>query len=168
MSERTEERTRERESTVEQSGDGPDLGVDLGMTTSESTTASKSTTADESSGGKLFSARALLYAFVAVGAGMFLGGLIPLIPFTSILGVALGGFVYGLLASQRRYLEVALAGGLSAGVAGLLSFLPQAVLFQGFDGTMLFAIAGGIGLLLAVVGHYFGRDLRDGLTKELP
>jgi hypothetical protein len=33
--------------------------------------------------------------------------------------------------------------------------------------TRLFAIAAGIGLLLAVIGHYFGRDLRDGLTRDL-
>jgi len=164
MAERTEERTRDADAS------GNDLGVDVGATEStdgdvavgKSRTAEASTTDD---GGSYFSLRALLFAFGAVGGGMVLGGLIPLVPATELVGVLLGGFVYGLLASERRYLEVGLAGGVSGGVVAVLSLLPQ--LAAGLNGPRLFAIAGGIGLVLALVGHYFGRDLRSGLTREL-
>jgi hypothetical protein len=52
-------------------------------------------------------------------------------------------------------------------LAAFTAFLPRLVAFEGFSGARLFAVFGGLGLLLAVVGHYFGRDLRAGLTKEL-
>lgn len=168
MAERTEERTRDADAQS-----GSDLGVDIGESesatdvavgespTAESTVAD--TTTDE--GGSYFSFRALLLAFGAVGGGMVLGGLIPLVPFTELLGVLLGGVAYGLLAGERRYLELGLAGAISGGAMAVLSLLPQ--LAAGLNGTRLFAIAGGVGLLLALVGHYFGRDLRDGLTKDV-
>lgn len=166
MAERTEERTRDVDAQS-----GSDLGIDIGETESTDTerTVGESITdepaATESDGGSYFSLRALLFAFGAVGGGMVLGGLIPLVPFTELLGVLLGGFVYGLLASERRYLEMGLAGGISGGVMAVMSLLPQ--LAAGLNGTRLFAIAGGVGLLLSLTGHYFGRDLRHGLTEDL-
>ncbi|MEF8828485.1 MAG: hypothetical protein V5A49_05590 [Haloarcula sp.] len=164
MAERTEERTRDADAQS-----GSDLGVDVGVTESAETDVAvgESRTAESTTddGGSYFSLRALLFAFGAVGGGMVLGGLIPLVPFTELLGVLLGGFVYGLLASERRYLEVGLAGGVSGGVVAVLSLLPQLV--AGLNGPRLFAIAGGVGLVLALVGHYFGRDLRNGLTREV-
>lgn len=167
MAERTEERTRDTDAQS-----GSDLGIDVGETESAETDVAvgeshttESTVGDSDTGGSYFSLRALLFAFGAVGGGMVLGGLIPLVPFTELLGVLLGGFVYGLLASERRYLELGLAGGISGGATAVLSLLPQ--LAAGLNGTRLFAIAGGVGLVLALVGHYFGRDLRDGLTKDI-
>ena len=35
------------------------------------------------------------------------------------------------------------------------------------DGAPLAAVAGGVGALVGAVGNYFGRDLRDGLTREI-
>ncbi|MDS0222080.1 hypothetical protein NDI54_12045 [Haloarcula sp. S1AR25-5A] len=169
MAERTEERTRDADAQS-----GSDLGIDIGESESAQTDAAVgesvtdgSTVTDDSTKerGSYFSLRALLFAFGAVGGGMVLGGLIPLVPFTELLGVLLGGFVYGLLASERRYLEIGLAGGISGGATAVFSLLPQ--LAAGLNGTRLFAIAGGVGLVLALVGHYFGRDLRSGLTKDL-
>ncbi|MFB6222224.1 MAG: hypothetical protein ABEH86_00950 [Haloarcula sp.] len=169
MADRTEERTRDVDAQS-----SSDLGIDIGETESTDTErtvgesitdespATASTTTDS---GSYFSLRALLFAFGAVGGGMVLGGLIPLVPFTELLGVLLGGFVYGLLASERRYLEMGLAGGISGGVMAVMSLLPQ--LAAGLNGTRLFAIAGGVGLLLSITGHYFGRDLRHGLTEDL-
>jgi hypothetical protein len=169
MSERTEERTRDREpsgdSTASDDTRGFDVG-NLGQSTDEAA-ARESTANGEGGLGRFFSLRALVGSFVAVALGMGVGGVIPLIPFTGVLGIALGGFVYGLLSKRGRYIEIALAGGTVAGLAIGLQFLPRALVFEGFDGTRLFAIAAGIGLLLAVVGHYFGRDLRDGLTQDL-
>ncbi|GGK70179.1 hypothetical protein [Haloarcula sebkhae] len=169
MAERTEERTRDANANS-----GSDLGVDVGTTESvetdvavgESGGAEPSVTETSTKdSGSYFSLRALLFAFGAVGGGMVLGGLIPLVPFTELVGILLGGFVYGLLASERRYVELGLAGGVSGGATAVLSLLPQ--LAAGLNGTRLFAIAGGVGLVLALVGHYFGRDLRSGLMKDL-
>jgi len=169
MAERTEERTRDADTQS-----GSDLGVDVGVTESAETdvavgesrgaesSVTDSTTKDS---GSYFSLRALLFAFGAVVGGMVLGGLIPIIPATELLGTLLGGFVYGLLASERRYLETGLAGGISGGAMAFLSLVPQ--IAAGLNGTRLFAIAGGVSLVLALVGHYFGRDLRSGLTKDI-
>jgi len=168
MAERTEERTRDVDAS------GSDLGLDIGESESTETevavgeshtTESAVEDSDTKEDGSYFSLRALLFAFGAVGGGVVLGGLIPLVPFTELLGVLLGGFVYGLLASERRYLEMGIGGAVSGGVTAVLSLLPQ--LAAGLNGTRLFAIAGGVGLVLALVGHYFGRDLRDGLTKDI-
>ncbi|WP_336329874.1 hypothetical protein [Haloarcula sp. CGMCC 1.2071] len=167
MAERTEERTRDADAQS-----GSDLGVDVGTTESaetdvavgESITDDPTATADSTTG-SYFSLRALLFAFGAVGGGMVLGGLIPIIPATELLGILLGGFVYGLLASQRRYLEMGIASGISGGAMAFLSLVPQ--IAAGLNGTRLFAIAGGVSLVLALVGHYFGRDLRSGLTKDI-
>lgn len=177
MAERTEEQTRDHESSS-----GSDLGADettrtdsglgeIGATVGQSSpTVQETTTATDDAeveGGGWFSTRALLFAFVAVGGGMVLGGLVPLVPFTGFLGIALGAFVYGLVASHRRYLELAVAGGVTGGVATLANFMTRLLLFDGISGVELFALAGGVGLVLAVLGHYFGRDLRDGLTRDL-
>ncbi len=142
------ERTRERE-------------ADTAVTDASDTAGS----GDQESGGTLFSLRALVVAFVAIGGGMTLGSLVPVIPFTAIAGIPLGAFLHGLLDSQRRYAETVLAGGLLASLAVVTSLLPQLV--AGLNGTRLFAVAGAVGAVLGFVGHYFGRDLRDGLTKDI-
>jgi VIT1/CCC1 family predicted Fe2+/Mn2+ transporter len=159
MSERTAERTRETDSDDETSEDGALGGVETATTTAADTTESSD------SGGTIFSVGALVVAFVAIGAGMIAGSLVPVIPFTALAGIPVGAFLHGLLDSQRRYIETAIAGGVSAGAAVVTSLLPQ--MLAGLDGTRLFAIAAAVGLVLAVVGHYFGRDLRDGLTRDL-
>lgn len=151
MSERTAERSRESD-------------TDAGTAASVSRRA-KGESDDDGRTGTYFSLRALLVAFVAIGAGMTLGSLIPIIPFTTLLGIPLGAFVHGLLDRERRYVETAVAGSVLSGLAVVSSLLPQ--LLAGLDGVRLFAIAGGIGLVLGVVGHYFGRDLRDGLTRDI-
>ena len=153
MSERTE--TAETEVEATESVDGG-VGTDI---------AESGTTKTESESGSYFSVRALLVASLAVGGGMALAGLVPLLPYTALLGIPVGAFVHGLLASERRYLETALAGSVSAGVAVVSSLLPQLV--AGLDGKRLFAVAAAVGLVLAVLGHYFGRDLRDGVSRDL-
>ena len=159
MSERTAERTRETDSDDETSEDGALGGVETATTTAADTTESSD------SGGTIFSVGALVVAFVAIGAGMIAGSLVPVIPFTALAGIPVGAFLHGLLDSQRRYIETAIAGGVSAGAAVVTSLLPQ--MLAGLDGTRLFAIAAAVGIVMAVVGHYFGRDLRDGLTRDL-
>ncbi|WP_276249846.1 hypothetical protein [Haloarcula rara] len=161
MSDGTVERTRESETDVESVATDATDGTD---TTLGSLSEDATDTAAESSGSYV-SVRALIVAFVAVGAGMTLGSLVPMIPFVAFAGIPVGAFLHGLLDRERRYVETAVAGGVLAGLSVVTSLLPQVL--AGLNGTRLFAITAAVGLVLAVVGHYFGRDLRDGLTREL-
>lgn len=132
--------------------------------------------ADDNSGsgrlGGRFSAKALLVSLVAVAVGVGVGGAIPLIGgLTSLVGVAAATFVLGML-GQSWYLETGLAGGAVVGVNFALSLLTTAALPIGLEFFQQYGLAfGGVGVVLgvalALVGHYFGRDLRDGLTREI-
>lgn len=115
----------------------------------------------------LFSLRGFLLVLVLSVVGMLAAGAVPLLPesIAALLGVFLAGFVLGLARERRAYLEVALAGAGTAAVATLLDYLLVAALSD--VGVPLAAVTGGAGLLAAVGGHYFGRDLRDGLTRDL-
>jgi hypothetical protein len=79
--------------------------------------------------------------------------------------VLLGGFALGLGTKRRRYVEGALGGATAAGLA----FVANAVLFTFVSdvGLQFAAVAGGIGAVAALVGVYFGRDLRNGLTRDI-
>lgn len=126
---------------------------------------------------RVFSPRSFLVALVAVvvgiAAGGFLGGLIPFLGTVGqVVGVAAGTFVLGLLRARRSYLEVTAAGAVAATLVVLSSTLNGAFLPVGVDvlqqyGLALASIGAGTGAAAAVLGYYFGRDLRDGLTKSL-
>ena len=125
--------------------------------------------------GRWFSVKALLFAVLLLGVAVVAGGMIPLIGGTlgSIAGVFVGAFILGLLASTRRYVETGITGagfGALSAVSGVLGvgFLPIGVSYLQEWGVALLAVGGGVGFLLALLGHYFGRDLRDGLTGEVP
>ncbi|PSQ30709.1 hypothetical protein BRD20_03800 [Halobacteriales archaeon SW_8_65_20] len=114
-----------------------------------------------------FSGRSLLLAVVAALAGSVLVGTIPFVPgsVATLVGLALGGFLLGVVQSTASYLEMALAGG----AAAALSLVSDLLLFSA-AGTAGSIVAGGsviAGVLVGVVGHYFGRDLRNGLTRSL-
>ena len=124
--------------------------------------------------GRWFSLKAFVVAIVALGFGVVLGGMLPFVGGTigHALGVLLGAFLVGLLFSSRRYVETGLAGvGLGAGSALMnvlgIGFLPIGLSYVQEWGVALLAVGGGIGLLVAVVGHYFGRDLRAGITGSI-
>ncbi|WP_144921290.1 hypothetical protein [Halorubrum salsamenti] len=124
--------------------------------------------------GRWFSGKAFLVALVAVALGVFAGGAIPLIGGTigSAAGVFLATFLVGLVFSARRYVETGIAGaaaGAGTGVTSVLGigFLPIGVDYLQQWGLPLLAVGGGLGLVLALLGHYFGRDLRAGLTEDV-
>jgi len=156
MSEQTAERTRES---------GADADAEAVTDVTNTSTGPLTDESAGDSGGSYFSVRALIVAFVAIGGGMTLGSLVPMIPFTAFAGIPVGALLHGLLDRERRYAETAVAGGLLAGLSVITSLLPQ--LLAGLNGTRLFAIAAATGMVLGLVGHYFGRDLRDGLTRDL-
>jgi len=85
----------------------------------------------------------------------------------------LAAFLLGTVTNTTRYLETGVAG---AGVIALsfaIGLLSVGVLPVGLDflqqyGIGFSALGAAIGGVTAVVGHYFGRDLRSGLTDEIP
>jgi hypothetical protein len=124
--------------------------------------------------GRWFSGKAFGLSLVAVAAGVFLGGAIPLIGGTvgSAGGVFLAAFLIGLALSARRYVETGVAGGAAGAVVAVtnvlnVGFLPIGVDYLQQWGLPLLAVGGGIGLVVALLGHYFGRDLRAGLTADV-
>jgi hypothetical protein len=123
--------------------------------------------------GGLFAPRAFLLALALVSAGLLVGGSVPLLGAVGrLVGVAVGAFALGLVGARRRYLEVAVAGGLAAGLAFVLGVLTSALFPIGVSvlqdyGVTLAGVGAGSGALAALVGHYLGRDLRAGLTHDL-
>ncbi|MDR5672350.1 putative membrane protein [Halalkaliarchaeum sp. AArc-CO] len=123
--------------------------------------------------GRLFSGKATLLAILLTGIGMFLGGAIPLIGgIGRFVGLFLAAFLVGLVLSERRYLETGLVGAGAATVTVLSGFLGGAFLPVSLQvlqdyGVSFAIVAAAVGLVLAVVGHYLGRDLRDGLSRDL-
>ena len=114
------------------------------------------------------SLRSFLLAFVAVIGGMVAGSAVPLVgSVTSILGVVAGAFFLGLLSGKRRYFPVAVAGAIAAVAAsatlGALTF----AFVESLGLVPSAAIGTTTGVIAAVVGHYFGRDLRAGLTRDV-
>lgn len=114
---------------------------------------------------RLFSPRAFLAILLLSVAGLFTAGTFLPLPGSGLLGVFLATFAFGLIASDRRYAEAAVAGGVTVGAS---AFLDAAVVaFLGGFGVSLALLGGGVGAAVAVVGTYFGRDLRAGLTQEI-
>ena len=125
----------------------------------------------------LFSPRVFAIVLALSLAAGFLGGAIPVVGaliggFAGFLGVFAAAFVVGLVSNERYYAEAGLAGATAAGVTLLVTTL------TGFNFVFLDAlrdiaptigvIGAGAGLLAALVGHYFGRDLHHGLTADVP
>jgi len=144
----------------------------------EESTNAKTTTAESDGSlsdrlGGLFSLKAFLLSAALIGVGVVAGGAIPLVGTVgSLVGLFLATFVTGLVASKRRYLETAVAGGGIVGASFAVSLLSTGVLPVGMDFFREYGLVfGGVGVALGVVigllGHYFGRDLRDGLTQEI-
>jgi hypothetical protein len=163
------QRTDEREpSTTDFSVDS-----DLGGRSDTSGASSEPSASSGGRSGSLFSPKLFLVALLASVVGAFVGGAIPLVGvFGRLAGLFAVGFGVGLVASQRRYLEVGLAGALVSGLLLVLStmfsfFAPFAIDLVAQYGLAIAGAGAGAGLLASVVGHYFGRDLRDGLTREV-
>lgn len=147
-----------------------DVGVDVSVGIDEEADS----TAEDSGGitgrlrrmfGRIGSARALLVSLVlTVGGVLLLGGLLPFGMVSDALGIFVAAFLYGTLAGDSRYVETSLAGGL---VGGVWAFLGNLVLTLVGPGLPIVVVGALIGLLAGTVGHYFGRDLRKGLTQDL-
>jgi hypothetical protein len=126
--------------------------------------------ADTDAGGRFrghFSPRAFLGVLVGLAVLAAIGR--SVVPFVSglggIAGAFVGAFLVGLLSGEARYVET----GVAAALLGAVSAVPGVMAF-GFGLNSLAKIAAvgaGIGLVVALVGVYFGRDLRAGVTKDV-
>ncbi|TYL40064.1 hypothetical protein CV102_00330 [Natronococcus pandeyae] len=112
---------------------------------------------------RYFSPKAFLALVLVVGAGLLAGGLA--IPFAGrIVGMFAVAFIVGLVTSKRRYLEMTAAGASVGSVAALANY---AVLAVAGSGQAVLAVGASAGLAACVGGYYFGRDLRDGLFRDV-
>ena len=148
--------------------------ADAGSSADSGSAAAASDAGRLGASGRWFSGKALALSLVAVAVGVFVGGAIPLIGGTigAAGGVFLAAFLVGLVLSARRYVETGLAGavaGASVAVTNVLGvgFLPIGIDYLQQWGLPLLAVGGGLGLVVALLGHYFGRDLRAGLTADV-
>lgn len=162
------QRTDERDpSTVDVQSDA-DAGVQRRPGAAE-----RSPNAAAAGGSGLFAPKAFLGILIASFAGAVLGGSIPVVGlFGRFLGLLAVGFAVGLLSGRRRYLEVGIAGAVVSAFLLVLStmfslFAPFAIDLVARYGLAIAGAGAGAGFLASIVGHYFGRDLRDGLTREV-
>ncbi|MEF8856946.1 MAG: hypothetical protein V5A16_05935 [Haloplanus sp.] len=118
---------------------------------------------------RLFAPRVFLLAIVLSVVGLVAGGAVPVVGYLGrFVGLALAGFVLAFLVAGRRYVEAGLAGALAAGLGFVLGTLNSALFPVIADyGVRIAGIGTTAGLLAALLGHYLGRDLRAGLTKDL-
>jgi len=120
-----------------------------------------------------FSAKGFLLTFAVLLTGLIAGSAVPLVGgLARYLGLFAAAFVLGLGRSRRAYLETAVAGALAAGGAFLLGTLTTGTLVVGTSlladyGLPVAGVGVTVGVLLSVAGVYFGRDLRDGLTRDV-
>ncbi|MFB6157986.1 MAG: hypothetical protein ABEJ34_09110 [Haloferacaceae archaeon] len=112
--------------------------------------------------------RGLALAVAAAVAGTALGGVVPVFgALGRLAGLLLAGFGLGL-AGRCRYAEVGIAGATVGAVATVLGALGPLLLPLVADyGTAIGGVGAGTGLLVSLAGHYFGRDLRAGFTREV-
>jgi len=81
-----------------------------------------------------------------------------------LLAVGAAAFLHGTTAADSRYAETFVASGVVG--AGLAVLTNPLLTFTGV-GLPLVAISTVATMLVALVGHYFGRDLRAGLTADV-
>lgn len=141
---------------------GTDAGNDAATGTDQS--AERSGSRLPLVGGRLFSVSAFLASLVLmVGGAVAAGTLLPWGGAGAMLGVLVAATVVGLGTERSRYVESVAAGAVTAGVATFLSSVALTVATAG--APVAFGV--GAGAVAGLVGHYAGRDLRDGLTRDL-
>lgn len=125
---------------------------------------------------RVFSPRAFGVSLALLVGGLLAGGaLFAFVPLLGNVGGLLGlfaaAFLIGALGSRRNLAEVGLAGATAAGAGFVLdalsASLPLGTIWLRDYGLAIAGVGAGAGLLVSLVGYYFGRDLRAGLTREL-
>lgn len=111
-----------------------------------------------------FSPKAFLALVLALGAAFLLGGtVLPIVG--RYAGIAIVAFLVGLAASKRRYLEMGAAGASVGAIAAVLNYAVIAI--AGSSLQTITAVGATAGAGACLISYYFGRDLRDGLVRDL-
>lgn len=102
---------------------------------------------------------------VTVVSMLLVSGFLPLGSLGGMIGIFAGALLLGVVSGERRYLELTVSGAVAAAVSIVLGRL----VFSALVGIAvpLAAVGAGGGAVAALLGHYFGRDIRDGLTREV-
>lgn len=169
----SEDRTR-----TKSRGDDPDVSgllSDEGFGGGDDLDASAEATDDRTEAGlrgrigsrarSVFSPRAFVVALLASAVGLVAANAVVPLPFAGLLGIFVATFLVGLIAGRSRYTETAVASGGVVAASTLSDFFVVSIL--GGFGLPLVAIGALAGGAVGVVGTYFGRDLRKGLTREI-
>ncbi|MCU4972517.1 DUF456 domain-containing protein [Halobacteria archaeon AArc-m2/3/4] len=110
-----------------------------------------------------FSPKAFLAFVLTIGAALFVGGVaVPIAG--QLLGMLAITFLIGLVTSRRRYNEMT-AAGISVGAVSALADHAVLTFASSLQGSTAVGITAG--LLACLVGYYFGRDLRSGLSRDV-
>ncbi|MFB6196246.1 MAG: hypothetical protein ABEI80_08735 [Haloplanus sp.] len=117
----------------------------------------------------LFALRVFLLALVLSVAGLLVGGTVPLLGVVGrFVGIGVAGFLLAVLGPERRYVEAGLAGALAAGLGFVLAAVGSPFfVVLGDYGVQVAGVGTTAGLIAGLLGHYLGRDLRAGLTRDL-
>ncbi|QLD86942.1 hypothetical protein HWV23_14800 [Natronomonas halophila] len=163
--------SRDRTRTDERSGGDVTADLDVGLD-EESDAGQSSETRSSGIRGRVgsratsvFSPRMFVAAFLLSVFGVFVASTFVPVPGSGLLGVFLATFVFGLVVSERRYVEATAAGGIA--MAGSAVFDVAVIAFLGGFGLPLALLGGAAGAVVGLVGNYFGRDLRHGLTRDI-
>lgn len=167
------QRSKSRSSDGQTVAEGTDVDDRLGGTGADSGSEQADSPGRIGMDGTLLSAKAFGLSIVLLAVGAIAGGAIPLVGVVGrLVGVFVAAFVVGLLASRSRYLETTIAGAIILAASFAFGLLSVGVLPVGLDflsqyGLGFSALGAAIGGGISAVGHYFGRDLRAGLTEEI-
>ncbi|NHN41421.1 hypothetical protein G9C85_07190 [Halorubellus sp. JP-L1] len=144
-----------------------DAGTGHGQSAGDAPAGSESV-ADDRGFRKYFDPSSAAISGIVLSVGALLGFLVPIPVVGSLarlLGVGVGAFLHGATASDSRYAETVVA----SGVVGLVFTLLTTSMFVALSdvGVPILAISTAVTVAVALVGHYFGRDLRAGLTADV-
>ncbi|WP_435319352.1 DUF456 domain-containing protein [Haloarchaeobius sp. TZWSO28] len=145
------------------SSEEANMDLDLGLDDEPAPKQQAGSTGDEGLT-RYFNPKSFLLVSVLMTVGFIAAGFTPLLGgVASYVGMVGAAFVYGLVTSRKRYAETALGG---LGVGLVTSFLSNFRFAFLPGGKWLLAFGAGLGLVGALVGYYFGSDLRNGLTSD--
>lgn len=118
--------------------------------------------------GQVFSPRYFLVSLVLISVGLFLPSFVPFVsalPGVGLIGAFLAAFALGAFSSEQQYLETGVAGAVAVGASIFSKFLFVSMVSN--SGIQIAAVGAAVGGIVTVLGYYFGRDFRDGMTREI-
>ncbi len=133
------------------------------------TTETNRSTTEESSSGLQSTLKSMLILGVVFALVQFAFQTLPIVsilPMAGLIGLFVTAFGIGLLDSAARYPTVGFMGLVTAGLVAVVG--NSKLLVNGIVPEVSLAIGIAGGAFAALVGYYFGRDLKAGVSQEIP